>query len=300
MNNLKVLPFILFILTSILSTRTHAQKLEVEGEAAIGSPGWGNNLLTLVSERNWIFRQFSTGPSTALELYDATGYKNFLINTTGNVGIGITLPNAKLDVNGMVKAYNQSEPGIFGESPNSVGVYGKSNSDNGVYGESSSFSGVFGVSKYDSGVFGQSTSGTGVSGWSFNSESYDFDAIGPGINYGSTSSRRWKKNIINIPSPLEKITRLRGVYFDWDEAHGGHHDVGFIAEEIGEVLPEIVGYEENGSDATGLDYSKMTPLLVEAVNAMRKEYQEKINTITVRLDDLTKLLQKQNANHSDP
>ena len=88
----------LFILTFTLSTRALAQKLEVVGEASIGSPGQGNNLLTLVSERNWIFRQFNTGPSTALELYDATGFKNFLINTTGNVGIGTTNPVSKLTI----------------------------------------------------------------------------------------------------------------------------------------------------------------------------------------------------------
>jgi hypothetical protein len=58
--------------------------------------------------------------------------------------------------------------------------------------------------------------------------------------------------------------------------HGGLHDVGFIGEEIGAVLPEIVGYEENGVDAVDMDYNKMTPMLVEVANAMRKEYQEKL------------------------
>jgi uncharacterized coiled-coil DUF342 family protein len=40
---------------------------------------------------------------------------------------------------------------------------------------------------------------------------------------------------------------------------------------VGAVLPEIVNYEENGIDAIGMDYSKMTPLLVEAVNTLRVE-----------------------------
>ena len=63
--------------------------------------------------------------------------------------------------------------------------------------------------------------------------------------------------------------QIRGVYFDWDTEHGGHHDVGMIAEEVGAVMPEIVQYEENGVDAIGMDYSKMTPLLVAAVNSRR-------------------------------
>ena len=67
--------------------------------------------------------------------------------------------------------------------------------------------------------------------------------------YGNSSSQRWKSNIINISDPLNKLSNLRGVYFDWDEEHGGNHSVGFIAEEEGKVLPEIVLYEENAGDA---------------------------------------------------
>ena len=83
------------------------------------------------------------------------------------------------------------------------------------------------------------------------------------------------------------------MYFDWDEKHGDRHDVGFIAEEIGEVLPEIVVYEANGIDATGMDYSKLAPLLVEAANAMRREYQQKfeeqerqINSLRQKINEL--------------
>ena len=61
---------------------------------------------------------------------------------------------------------------------------------------------------------------------------------------------------------------------------GGQHDVGMIAEEVGEVLPEIVEYEENGIDATGMDYGMLAPLLVEAVKELKGEVNE---------------LQKQNA-----
>jgi predicted nuclease with TOPRIM domain len=64
---------------------------------------------------------------------------------------------------------------------------------------------------------------------------------------------------------------LRGVYFDWDQEHGGRHDIGMIAEEVGAVLPEIVVYETNGVDATAMDYSRLTPLLVEAVKALKQE-----------------------------
>lgn len=67
--------------------------------------GEGAVLLDLHSERNWVFRQFNTGAATALELASigGGGNKDFLINTTGEVGIGTRSPQAKLDVAGVTR-----------------------------------------------------------------------------------------------------------------------------------------------------------------------------------------------------
>jgi Chaperone of endosialidase len=111
-----------------------------------------------------------------------------------------------------------------------------------------------------------------------------------GIDYGTSSSIRWKHNVRNIDRPLEKLSLLRGVYFDWDEAHGGQHAVGMIAEEVGKVLPEIVGYEDNGIDAIGMDYSKLTPLLVEATNALRAEKDAEIEQLNQRITQLEQMI----------
>ena len=56
---------------------------------------------------------------------------------------------------------------------------------------------------------------------------------------------------------------------------------------MGEILPEIVTYEKNGIDATAMDYSKMTPLLVEVANAMRREYQDKFDEQQLQINQLT-------------
>ena len=187
-------------------------------------------------------------------------------------------------------------------------MVGQSTYYTGVHGQSDSSVGVLGISLTSFAVQGISGS-IGVVG---NGATHDFDAQGVGVDYGSTSSIRWKRNIVNIPSPLEKLNSLRGVYFDWDEAHGGKHDIGFIAEEVGQVIPEIVVYEENGVDASGMDYSKMTPLLVEAANAMRNEYLEEIAAIRkenqefkkenqelkTRLDKIEKMLDGQYSSQS--
>lgn len=86
------------------------------------------------------------------------------------------------------------------------------------------------------------------------------------------SSRRWKDNIQPLERALDKVLRLRGVTFDWKA--DGKHDIGMIAEEVGEVIPEVVAYEENGKDAKSLDYARLTAVLVEAVKAQQQQIQD--------------------------
>jgi len=195
--------------------------------------------------------------------------------------------------------------GVFGYAPAGIGVVGQSNSTSGtgVFGLAAAATGPTegghfrNASTSGRGVFAiaYATSGTtyGVHGASNSAAGYDFFAAGAGVNYGSPSSIRWKSNIDPIDRPLEKLARLRGVYFDWDAEHGGHHDVGMVAEEVGKVLPEIVNYEENGIDANGMDYSKLTPLLVEAVNELHAKVTEKdteIAELRARLGKLEALV----------
>lgn len=65
---------------------------------------------------------------------------------------------------------------------------------------------------------------------------------------------------------------MRGVSYDLKDS--GKHEIGVIAEEVGKVVPEVVTYEKNGKDAQGVDYSRLTALLIEAT----KEQQALIRT----------------------
>ena len=67
-----------------------------------------------------------------------------------------------------------------------------------------------------------------------------------------------------------------------------------IAEEVGEVLPEIVVYEDNGVDASGLDYSKLTPILVEAVKELKAEVDQ-LRSKQKAKDSIIELLGQQNT-----
>jgi hypothetical protein len=102
----------------------------------------------------------------------------------------------------------------------------------------------------------------------------------------STSDKRHKNNIQLIPNALEKVSKLNGVTWEWNE---DVEDVtklspktGLIAQEVQEVLPEVVTERENGF--LGLDYSKMIGLLVEAI----KEQQTQIHSLTLEIENLKK------------
>ncbi|MGO9270630.1 MAG: tail fiber domain-containing protein [Terriglobia bacterium] len=86
------------------------------------------------------------------------------------------------------------------------------------------------------------------------------------------SSRRWKSDIQSLHGALGKVERLRGVSYTYTA--NGKHDIGMIAEEVGRVVPEVVSYEENGKDARGIDYARLTALLVEAVKQQQAEIRQ--------------------------
>jgi hypothetical protein len=68
---------------------------------------------------------------------------------------------------------------------------------------------------------------------------------------------------------LSKVEQLRGVSYDLKAS--GKHEIGVIAEEVGGVVPEVVSFEENGKEARGVDYSRLTALLIEAVKQQQRE-----------------------------
>jgi hypothetical protein len=96
------------------------------------------------------------------------------------------------------------------------------------------------------------------------------------------SSIRWKTNIRPIQSAMEKVRQLHGVMFDWKD---GGRDIGLIAEEVGQVVPEAVEYEPNGLDAAAIDYGRLVVLLVEAL----KEQDAKIARLEQQIQQLRQI-----------
>lgn len=117
------------------------------------------------------------------------------------------------------------------------------------------------------------------------------------------SSGRWKTNVETIDHPMDKVRQLRGVRFDWKES--GVHDIGLIAEEVGRVVPEIVDYEDNGTDAKSLAYDRLVALLVEALkeqDARIAELEQEVakhNRLERRIEAIEQLIEKRDVPGSD-
>lgn len=83
-----------------------------------------------------------------------------------------------------------------------------------------------------------------------------------------TSDVSLKKNIQTLENALDKVKNLRGVSFDWKKT--GASDVGFIAQEVEAVYPELVVTSE-ADGIKALKYGNITAILVEAIKEQQKE-----------------------------
>jgi hypothetical protein len=111
-----------------------------------------------------------------------------------------------------------------------------------------------------------------------------------GRNWLGHSDARSKENIEPIVGALEKLLRLRCVSFDWkgdDSGAARSKSLGFVAQEVREVIPEAVVELRGGS--LSVAYNSMTALLVEAV----KEQQVQIDKLRIALQRTSEGLKKE-------
>jgi hypothetical protein len=85
------------------------------------------------------------------------------------------------------------------------------------------------------------------------------------------SSLRYKENVETIKYGLDKVLQMRGVTYD--KKNTGVKEIGVIAEEIYEVLPEVVLKNEEG-EIDSVSYGRITAVLIEAIKDLKKEIEE--------------------------
>ena len=267
-----------------IGTTTPGAKLEIEGDATgdntaqliIASGGADNNsiihftddqgdqvnaigslegnILTFASQNELVFK---TNTSSILGNADT----KMTISTGGAVGIGVTSPNSStlLDVAGRVLIKTSTGVsdlylGNFATAnyvrfhTNNSDTYFDMNCGNILWRQVSAVR-----FKHDM------TAGT-------------FTASGDVIAYGSPSDKRLKENIKPIESALDKAMKLQGVTFDWKESDSLldiKEDIGFIAQDVQKVVPELV--RENVDGMLSMRHQGIAPILLEAIKELKAE-----------------------------
>ena len=100
-----------------------------------------------------------------------------------------------------------------------------------------------------------------------------------GTTYNSTSDYRLKENITPLENGLDRVLQLKPSKFNWIET--GNESEGFIAHELQEHFPDAVTGEKDAVySSTGnikpqsVDYGRITPLLVKAIQELEARVKE--------------------------
>ncbi len=82
----------------------------------------------------------------------------------------------------------------------------------------------------------------------------------------NTSDERLKTNVNRIENALDKVLKLEGVYYNWLDNPEGGRRIGFIAQEVEKIAPELTFVNPNSKNSyMGIHYENVVSLLVEAI-----------------------------------
>jgi hypothetical protein len=274
----------------------------VQSEVYAGVLGVGGLYLANYSN-NGIFFGVSSTPGTFTE--------RVRIANDGNVGIGTTSPDTLLNVHGanpFIRISNTSgdDHGIkisYGSS-DSYGLHLLYNASNAL----SYIDNTYPVSAgyvYGDIYFRQKVSGTmttrmtikadgGKVGIGTTSPGYKLDVNGSchATCFPTSSDIRFKKKITPLENSLEKIKKLQGVKYEWNEFVNSRRDgyklnvpiIGLIAQDVEKVIPEIIDLwklSDDCQDARSIEYPRLIPFLIEAIKEQQYQIEDLKNRLTV-------------------
>ena len=190
--------------------------------------------------------------SADLRFYAGGNTERMRIDSSGNVGVGTTSATGKFEVHassvsgGVVKIKDNDSTTSLGNTV--LGLYFPNDNDctNATY-----------IGMYDSGSrIGSITVASATS-----------------VAFNTTSDERLKENIVDASSQLQLVKDIKVREFDWKK--DGTHQVGFIAQELNDLVPEAVseGDEDVTKNPWGVDYGKLTPYLVKAIQEQQTQIE---------------------------
>ena len=260
-------------IVTISTQNTERMRIDASGNVGIGTSSPAQKLH--IASDGYNFRISNTGNSFGYNLGRnvGDGLLYFYGDQSGNNGYvfsGINGERMRIDASGNllvgVTAPSTAPSSGFTFNPQAIGAYAS------VGHSTSAGSGSYFISfGYNGGVIGTITqNGT------------------TGVLYNTGSDQRLKTNIINAPSALASVNAIKVRSFDW-KSDGKHQEYGYIAQELLEVAPEAVHVPEDEDQMMGVDFGKLTPRLVKAIQELKAiidTQNDTINNLTTRLEIL--------------
>jgi len=123
----------------------------------------------------------------------------------------------------------------------------------------------------------------GLIGWRRNGVAVGSIAVASsGTTYLTTSDRRLKTDIQPIEHATDMLMAMNPVTHRWKADPDADAVVGFIAQEMHEIVPEAVSGEPEGEEMMSMDYGRITPVLVAALQDAHK----KIEALEARINEM--------------
>ena len=206
---------------------------------------------------------FATG-SNNISINDGAGNERIRVIAGGNVGVGTATPGARLDVD---DTGTTTSAIIVPRAGNFTGTT------------------VNGMIRYNS-----------------TSTLFEFYQNGAWVNYTTVSDGRLKTNVEPVVNGLDIVNQLNPVFYNWDRSHpkassfADKHEVGFIAQEVEKVLPEVVNKGEDSYRS--VEYGKIVSVVVAAVKELYAKvigHDEKIQSLDRDIASVNAKLEADNA-----
>ena len=231
-----------FVAYSNVSSQPSANKHEAQiilgSTGATSVTGGQTGTLQIVAPQDIAFNVSASNTIMTGSNYTAFGYNAMYIARSGNIGIGTTVPTARLHVSG-------STDGVF-----EVDTAG------GVTTLYVSGSGNVGIGTTNP------TARLHVSGSTIISGSLNVTANITCLSLTETSTEAVKYNIIPLTSQLDNVLKLKPVSFNYKT--NDKHSIGLIAEDVSKVYPEFTS-DNNDS----ISYGKITSVLIQSIKELK-------------------------------
>ncbi|MFZ5552999.1 MAG: tail fiber domain-containing protein, partial [Bacteroidota bacterium] len=296
-----------------IGTSTPGAKLEVNGQVKItgGIPGAGKVLTSdatglatwqALSASAWTLTG-NSGTNAATNYIgtaDATDFvtrtnntERMRVSSTGNVGIGTAAPGRKLHVSGAENTLHGFNAcvGISNTSAGGTDWYLRTGAT-GTATPAGGFSIADNVGyRFVIDNTGNVGLGTTTPGFRLQVGNSGDGTVARANAWTVFSDERLKKDFSSIENPVKMINEISGYYYYWKSGTDTSLQIGFKAQEIEKVIPQIVSTDANGIKS--VDYARVTPVIIEAVKEQQAEIESQKNEIEVlkkQYNELLKLL----------